>query len=866
MTKLSNRQLADSLYQEAVNAPADSIDTAEQNSHKIRLVIKRDDGKHHGEKEKYNIKKIKIAIESSYQAVGEPLPDNIWRRFNYYLKKFDDKVENEEIHVEDIQNIIEYFLMKENPDVAKAYIIYRHEHRLKRLQEKSAKLDEGLSEKLLAKNVVNQNANLDEESFGGRMGEAESFVVKRYALDNCMSPMAKQHHENGEDYIHDLNMYAVGAHNCLSIPFDNLLENGFSCRQADVRPAGSINTAMQLIAVIFQCQSLEQFGGVSATHLDWTMVPYVRMSFHRHFCDGLKYILDMPIVYQSFKSWDRARKQTTEMDAPDYTNRQYTKAWNYAMDMTQRELDQAVEGMYHNLNTLQSRSGNQLPFTSINYGTCTLMAGRMVIKALIQGCINGVGKFNKTAIFPCGIFQMKKGINRKKGDPNYDLYQFALQSTAKRIYPNYANCDWSAQVSWYEKDRSDKKKYLENLGPNEYQALMNRIEDEPEVGTLLGIKIEGGKLEVDMKERPVEIFSTMGCRTANGFDINFHKVFDYNVKKAINNAPIQEMEDYFSGANKDGRGNICPMTIILPTLAMEARIHNKITKGDLVEEFMHALDKNIEDAKDMLLERFEWIASQPASAAKYMWGNGTMKGFKVENTPRSALEHGTLAMGQIGLSETLYILIGEDQCSKKGMKLAKRIEQLMKDRCDEYKEKYQLNFGVYYTPAEGLCRTSMEIFKRKFGEFKNVTYYFNDKGERVEKEWMTNSIHVPVYKGMTPFDKIDIESQLTGYSSAGCITYIEVDSNVVNNIEALETYVNYAMDHDIPYFAINVKINTCNECGYSNPELTDTCPCCGSHDIEHLARVTGYLSTDVKNMNYGKQEEVWHRVLHVKYI
>lgn len=244
-------------------------------------------------------------------------------------------------------------------------------------------------------------------------------------------------------------------HNCLSIPFDDLLANGFNTRQADVRPANSVNTAFQLVAVIFQLQSLQQFGGVSATHLDWTMVPYVRKSFNKHFRDGLKYIENQENQIEVYQKEDYTKISITD---PWYKD--FPKAYEYAMDMTKRELRQAVEGMYHNLNTLQSRSGNQLPFTSINYGTCTLEEGRMVTKTLLEGSIKGTGKFHKTSIFPCGIFQCMKGINRKEGDPNYDLFKLALQSTSQRLYPNYANVDWSGNAGY---DVNDPRTYFSTM-------------------------------------------------------------------------------------------------------------------------------------------------------------------------------------------------------------------------------------------------------------------------------------------------------------------------------------------------------------------------------------------------------------------
>lgn len=322
----------------------------------------------------------------------------------------------------------------------------------------------------------------------------------------------------------------------------------------------------------------------------------------------------------------------------------------------------------------------------------------------------------------------------------------------------------------------------------------------------------------------------MGCRTANGWDINGF------------------------GQLKDGRGNICPVTIILPTLAMEAK-ERFINEYDdsIFDVFMEILDQKIHQAKDMLIERFEWIASQKPSSAKFMYENKLMAGYVPEEGIRSALKHGTLAIGQLGLAEALQILVGCDHTEEKGMKAAKKIEALFKKRCAEFKEAYKLNFGVYYTPAENLCYTALKKFRDKYGIIPNVS----------DKEFFTNSIHVPVWHNISPFDKIDIESQLTGYSSAGCITYVELDTSANNNIKALEQIVNYAMDHDIPYFAINVPSDICLDCGYQG-EINNECPKCQSDNIQRLRRVTGYLTGNYTTaFNLGKQDEVHHRVRHV---
>lgn len=415
-------------------------------------VIKRD-----GSKAVFDKQKIFAAISKATNETAKPMENSIVGAVTEVVRGRCFLLERD-VSVEEIQEMVETELMRfQEYDTAKAYIRYRYKRNAARDTEHSFFSEVG--KKLRAKNVENQNANVDEYSFGGRIGEAANLMMKEYALNFCVSDMARNNHLNNEIYIHDLSAYAIGNHNCLSVPLDDLLANGFKTRQTDIRPANSINTAFQLVAVLFQIQSLQQFGGVSATHLDWTMVPYVRKSFAKHYEDGLRFVeslseeeIEIETSLAEGCSWG-----DTSINSDEYS---YDRAWMYAFEMTKRELKQAVEGMYHNLNTLQSRSGNQLPFSSINYGTCTLNEGRMVTKALLEGSISGVGKLHLTPIFPCGIFQMMEGVNKKPEDPNWDLFQLALKSTALRLYPNYANCDWSGNAGY---DKNDPKTYFSTI-------------------------------------------------------------------------------------------------------------------------------------------------------------------------------------------------------------------------------------------------------------------------------------------------------------------------------------------------------------------------------------------------------------------
>lgn len=547
----------------------------------------------------------------------------------------------------------------------------------------------------------------------------------------------------------------------------------------------------------------------------------------------------------------------------------HSKAYKYALDMTLRELRQAVEGLYHNLNSLASRSGNTLPFSSINYGTCTLKEGQYIIDALLDGQIAGTGPDSRTSIFPCAIFQWDKTINGLPGTPNYDLFRKALVSCSKRIYPNFANCGWALQSKGQKYDRAEKQAALEILcaedtknSTNKYSAFKEWLLSHPVEANNLSLNINNNSINVDSwnDQKPFEIMSTMGCRTYNAYDVNSDRTFW--LKQFIYIADNKKLPRWkmWSANQKDGRGNICPVTIIMPTIAMETVLYIKeeeikmgmeLSQENINNEFLRRLDSKIDEAREMLLERYAIICSQPEAAANLMWQNNTMYGYDGESV-ESAIKHGTLAIGQIGLAETLRLLTGHDHTDPYSMKLAHRIESLFNKKCAKFKEVDHLNFGVYYTPAENLCKTSLQKFRNRFGVIKGVS----------DQEFFTNSIHVPVYDNINAFDKIKLESELTGYSTAGCITYVELDAEVENNIDALEKIVVHGMECDVPYLAINRTLTYCKKC--KTKGAFKKCPCCGAEgsDLEQLARVTGYLSTDVSMMNAGKQNEVSKRKKH----
>ena len=819
-------------------------------------VIKRD-----GTPQEYDFDKIVNAVSRAFLETEEPVPQKFLDQLRESIEKLLTKNGTEGTPIEEIQDCIQKELIKRNKyDVVEAFITYRKKH--EEIREQKSDLIKQIKSKLSGKNVVNQNANIDEESFGGRIGEAASEVCKDDALKNCMSNKSRKNHEQNMIYQHDLNSMSVGMHNCLSVPIDTLLAHGFTTKQCDVRPASSLNTAFQLVAVNFQIQSLQQFGGVACTHLDWSMVPYFRHSFYKHYIDWCEGIPGCQLAKPNISKDDVKYISIEDNIYKGKYNPIKQLVWKRAYKSTIKELYQACEGFIHNLNTLQSRSGNQLPFSSINYGTCTLPEGRAVIEALLDTTIAGTGKYHRTSIFPCVIFQYDKEIHGDKDNPgpNYDMFRKALSATVRRDYPNYANCNWSVNLAGNRYDREQKRIALESLDKETYDRLCGWLKAhkayqeflslEPVDQEFLSLEPAGNVIKVKPAEcfSRYEMMSTMGCRTYNGYDINCDA--EYFKKLFIHIADTGKVEDNWllSANQKDGRGNICPVTIIMPTLAMMAK--NK--DDDIVENFMKLLERKIYEAKDMLLERFNIICSQPASAAKYMYENNTMAGYIPEEGIISALKHGTLVIGQLGLAETLQILIRCDQTTEEGLQLGIRIEKLFNTLCKKFKEELHLNFGVYLTPAENLCYTAMKKFKAAYGIIPGVS----------DKDWFTNSTHVPVTADIDAFTKIDTESKLDIYSNAGCITYVELPSTCINNLDACERLVTHAMNNDVPYLALNFPLDYCRTCN-AQGDFNGVCPECGGTDIEELRRVTGYLSTDKKNFNKGKISETNHRTQHV---
>ena len=683
-----------------------------------------------------------------------------------------------DMSVEQIQDLVESYLMKsEYPEVARNYIIYRDQRSKERMRR--SKLLTAVMRRTEATAVENANANVDEKSFSGREKEASADIQKMIALDYTLSHEVASAHKNMLLYQHDNEKTNIGEHNCLFVDFGKLFTEGFVTRNGDIRVPGSYSTACQQYAVVYQCQSQVQFGGVGTVHADYDLAPFVQKSFHKHMRNYLTDVEDQSkenaeiILGQHGPITMDNQKLKEEMPA----------AFSYAMKQMEREGTQASEAMFHNLNTLESRAGSQVPFTSINFGRDTSTEGRFVSRKMLEASLSGIGKHHLTPIFPISIFQYKAGCNANPGDPNYDLKQLAIESLSKRIYPNFVNCDFSEA----------------------HEDINN----------------------------PDTYFATMGCRTMLGYD--------------------RHSDSY----NRVGRGNLVPNTMILPKLGIEYGIALGMRETPDLDGFWSAFEDLLMLCEQGLLERFDIMVNQPPEAAPFMYQNGTMKDAQsCRMSNYEALKHGTLAMGYIGIAEMCQALFGKNHAEDKEVhEFALSVVRRINEYAKEASERHDLNFSCYATPAEGLCHTALKALRKQYGIIPNVT----------DHEFLTNSHHVPVWHEIGIFEKLAIEAPFCKYPTGGCITYVELDSTFVKNTKAIEQIIDYAFQKlDIPYLAFNFPIDSCLDCGYQ-AEFNDACPECGSHNIQQLRRVTGYLTTDYRHFNKGKQSEVEHRVKHSKF-
>lgn len=754
----------------------------------ITEIRKRD-----GRIEPFDASKIANAITKAMESVGEVDGDVALR----VTSKISNSNLTGTVDVEQIQDMVEDGLMGSRcKKTAKAYIKYREKRNQER--QKNNELNKKIEDILLCNNVQNQNANVDEHSFGGRKFESANVLHKNIAMNVFVRPEVAQAHRESRIYLHDLSEYDIGDHNCLFADIGRLLHNGFVTRNGDVRPANSFSTACQLIAVIFQIQSQVQYGGVASCHIDYDLAPFVKKSFVK------KYVMALLKSSTAFADADFSALTNEELDdfiktiKPVVLERAGLSEGDIYIDNKENldpamynqayfdlmcEGKQAAQSLYHNLNTLESRAGSQIPFTSINFGTDTSTEGKLVSKWLMAASLDGIGKYHLTPIFPISIFKYKKGVNAKAGDPNYDIKKLAIKSLSKRIYPNIVNCNFSRNI------------------------------EDP--------------------DNPDTEMATMGCRTMMGYDRNG------------------------LGYSKLGRGNVCPTTINLPKIGIKHGICLGERDTADLDGFWEELDEVLHLTEMSLVDRFYHICKQSVASAKFMYSNGTVADYDKASYKGiyEAMKHGTLAVGYIGIAEMCQALFGKDHSEDDEVwKFALSVVEHIYNFCTECSEKHNLNFSCYATPAENLCRTYATALKNEFGVIPKVT----------DREYITNSHHVPVWQKVSIFRKLELEAPFCKYPTGGCITYIELESSIMKNEKAVEDIIDYAMSLDIPYLAFNFPIDSCLKCGYQG-EIGYNCPKCGNTEIQRLRRVTGYLTTDYRNFNAGKIKECLDRVKHSSY-
>lgn len=661
------------------------------------------------------------------------------------------------IKIETIQDDVENELMMMADDldgvkIAKAYILYRDKHRIQR--EKNERYKDVVKQRAVAGEASNQrqNANLDEKSFSGRMYEASEAIWKMIAVEDFIPEDVRYWIDQGMLYPHDLARFALGQNNCLTVNLEQIFKEGFRTRHVHLRPPARFSSACQQLAVIFQVLSQHQFGGIASGHIDRELAPFVK------------------------KTEEKVRAVAQK----------YGLGEDYIQEQVANDLKQGAEALVHNLATLQSRPGAQLPFSSINLGADTSKEGRMVAHAILTAVKDGVGVTHNTPPFPIVCFQIKKGINFYPDDPNHDLKMLAIECSTRRLTPNYVNLDSSVCHST----------------------------DDPDTW-----------------------LTAMGCRTQMGKD-RFNPENPYN---------------------RIGRGNLAPHTIIPVPLGIKYGVCNGEREKPNLDGFCYEFERLLEAAERSLLTRVQIIFSQKMGGAYELYANHAWKA-DYEYDPQASvyevLKHGTLVIGQLGWAETLTALFGKHHMeSEEAKEFLLKMTTRVNEFCQEASERNNLNFAAYYTPAESLCHTGLKKLQALYGIIPGVT----------DKAFLTNSIHVPVDFKCDILDKIAMEANFAKLATGGNIVYAEFDSTAVQNLEGVEQVIDFAMEHDIPYFAFNFPLDECTVCGYSGEIPAEGCPECGAPDnkIDRIRRVTGYITGNYREyFNQGKVAEVQARVTH----
>lgn len=732
----------------------------------IEVVVKRD-----GRVVGFNEEKIKGAIRKAMLSTDQGEDEGL-------LQKIADRIamtSPSRMNVEDIQDRVELELMKSSrKDVAKRYIAYRD----KRSIARRAKTRDLFMEIIAAKNndVTRENANMNADSPAGMMMKFASESTKPFVDDYLLSQQVRQAVLNNYIHIHDKDYYPTKSLTCVQHPLDKILKHGFVAGHGESRPAKRIETASVIACISLETAQNEMHGGQAIPAFDFYLAPYVRKTY----IEELKKAEEiMNIDLKAF--YDAPLKDYIKRPLDGLDNE--LRALQHAMNQTVSRVHQAMEAFIHNMNTIHSRGGNQVVFSSINYGTDTSAEGRCIIRELLQSTYEGVGN-GATAIFPIQIWKKKRGVSYLSDDPNHDLYEFACKVTARRFFPNFLNLD--ADFNQHELWRADD--------PERY------------------------KYEV----------ATMGCRT---------RVFEnrYGEKTSI------------------GRGNLSFTTINIVRLAIE--VMNIRDREERIEQFFEKLDRVLDITALQLHERFEFqstaLAKQFPLVMSRLW-NGAEK-LQNNDTIASVINQGTLGIGFIGLAECLIALTGkhhgeDEEAQKLGLKIVRHI----RSRVNEFCEQYQHNYSVLATPAEGLSGRFTKRDRKTFGVIPGVT----------DKDYYTNSNHVPVYYHCSPRHKAQIEAPYHEMTRGGHIFYVELDGDATHNPEAIMQIVDLMDKYNMGYGSVNHNRNHCPQCGYENAAKDEEfCPKCGAR-FETIQRITGYLVGTTDRWNSGKLAELKDRVVH----
>ncbi len=717
--------------------------------------------------------------------------------------------------VEDIQDaVVKVLIEKGHAKTSEEYIVYRTERN--RIRNSKSRLMKSIEQITFADasdaDIKRENANIDGNTAMGTMLQYGSTVSKEFCKTHMIKPAHAFAHDNGDIHIHDMDFLNMGTLTCCQIDLTKLFKGGFSTGHGFLREPNDILSYAALAAIAIQSNQNDQHGGQSIPYFDYSLAEGVSKTFKKLYINNVSKALNL---YEDIDDIDDVRKMINDLEEntnskvsiklDDYylslekeelknifniddkiANKIQKFAWKEAYKETDRNTYQAMEAFIHNLNTMHSRAGAQVPFSSVNFGTDTSEEGRMVTKNLLLSTERGLGN-GETPIFPILIFKVKEGVSLNQEDPNYDLFKLACKVSAKRLFPNFSFIDAPFNAQYY---------------------------------------VEG---------RPETEATYMGCRT-----------------RVVGNVCGEEIVS--------GRGNLSFTTINLPRLGIK---HGSANGQNLnIDGFFEELDQKIDLVIDQLLERFEVQANKKVKNFPFLMGQNVWNGsdeLSPEDDLREVIKQGTLTVGFIGLAECLKALIGKHHGeSEEAQELGLKIITHMRSRMDDAADKYGLNFSLIATPAEGLSGRFTNIDRKTYGSIEGIT----------DKEYYTNSVHVPVYHKISSFDKIRIEAPYHALTNAGHITYIELDGSPSNNLEAFETIIRAMKDLGIGYGSINHPVDRDPVCGYSGIIPGDICPSCGRKEedgpigFERIRRITGYLVGTVDRFNNAKKAEVRDRVKH----